>query len=235
MLSGEGYEIEERNVSDAFHASVLESLGFWVPTVVVGARAFPGFPEEALRRELGLPPGEGESLEERLATTLDVLEVVSGMVPHIPDELWEHRLAEERDRPLGQWVWHIFRFVEVVIEGVETGQLDQQSLREMSERKYWTQEREYGRFAEMGGYAESAVERLRRWVESGVREDDGRTVSTPWGDLSVSGVSAHMLRHSATHLYQLVGALEALAPDMKGMPSREVLDSLPFYHTRAAD
>lgn len=229
--------MEERSATDPFHASVLESLGFWVPTVVAHGRAFPGFPEATLASELGLPPPL-KNLEATIAgvgATEDIFRLLLAVVPNLPKSLMDLRLAPERDRPFSQWVWHIFRFGDEVIHASAAGSMPAENLRKMSERKHWSEESAYPSFQAIAAYGEQTLARLSVWRQTLDEAMLEEAVDTPWGILPIDAVVMHLLRHSAIHIRQIVEKLWEIAPDARGLPSEADLANVPEYHTLDRD
>lgn len=238
LLSLHGYQVDIRSISEERNRLEMESLGFtFVPTVKLGDRAFAGFPDEVLLRELGLEV-ERASLNdtlEKLGNTIFVFNVLLEVVPHLPQELWSQQVVEERDRQLGQWVWHIFRFAEEVIEAVEDGHLSREKLLPMAERKYWIQASVFSDFPTIAEYGAGVVQRVRTWSQQLTESALDGTIDTPWGNLTTGGFLDHLHRHSAIHLRQILERVESDLPDFAHVPSDEVMSQIPNFGTLARD
>jgi len=232
LLSREAYNVETRSLEHRQHRDEMAALGYtMVPVVVIDGRHFPGFPDEVLRRGLGLPSIaiNVEDFRMKMKSGLGVLHMVERLVKHIPQELWEERLAPDRDRPLGQWVWHIFHLPEVFLGAVRDGVLGLDALKSATVRQHWYQEPEFPSFEAVASYAWAVIQRLDRWISSVDAHDLSQDIDTPWGLVTVAGALDHVERHSAIHLRQLVSYMKSRDDKFTHLPTDESLKQVPDY------
>ncbi|MQB01881.1 MAG: hypothetical protein GEU78_16650 [Actinobacteria bacterium] len=225
-------------MSEQTNLAEMQDLGFdTVPTVVVDGRAFQAFPDEVLKRELGIPI-ESNSLEialKHLETSAQILAITADVVAALPQSLWSVRLVDNRDRGLGQWSWHIFQFAVECVEGIEGGVLEWEDVRRLAERQYWTDEETYLEFESIARYGKAVVERLSHWSRS--VDDDllSQEMESPWGILSGYGLISHLERHSAIHLRQIVDFVKARVPAYEAFPPVEFMETIPSYGSLKQD
>lgn len=217
----------------------LEALGFdFVPVVVLDGRAMIAFPEGPLRRELGIaaldqPEKRGR---RRVLGTMRSLRLLLAIVPHISDDHWTVQLVTERYRPLGQWVWHIFRFVEEVMQAARDQAIHREQLLRMAERRYWTEEEKYRSFKQIAEYGLGVERSLGVWM----REELPQVVTvevleSPWGRLEMVDLLDQLDRHTASHLWQIIDKLRELDPSFEHLPTDEQMSRVPRYADLAAD
>lgn len=240
MLSQNGYDVEERSVADPDIWAELEALGFdAVPVVVAEGRAFVAFPEEILRRELALPPAAVDLEKARLAVASlsSTLRIAATMTEGIPNDLWDRLIVEKRDRPLGQWVWHIFFFADLCLYAYEKGAIGRSKFDTMVDQSKWLQGKELkplGGFRAIARYGWEVADRIKS-MESIDLEALTTDVHTPFGSFSLGGFIDQALRHTAVHLRQVIARMPAWVPDFASCPSLEEMNEIPSYNTLALD
>lgn len=230
MLSLHGYQIDDRNVARPEYKAELESLGFRaVPVVVADGRTFPGFPEEVITRELGLPAPEVTPERQRrqlelahriLAATLDV-------VAKLPDEHWGDLVSDTRNRTLGHFAWHIFHFAEIIMETADEKTLTWDTFQSSTETQYWDRTAEFPDFASVSAYGREIVERFAAWAQALPDGALTEVVDTCWGRVSLQALVEHIVRHTAVHLRQLLGKLRELRPDAPVRVPEDLLAAVP--------
>jgi len=238
LLSRAGYTVEERTIGEDRGRQELKALGFdFVPVVVIGGRAFAGLPEDALRRELGLPVAElpWDRAKERVESTSFTLRTLLPVVPAIPNESWLVLMEPTRNRPLGQWVWHIFRFVEFVTESAAERKVQVEKLNEMSERRYWRQESQFRTFDDIARYGETMLQHLSDWAAHDLAGILDVPIDSPWGVITVIDLLDHLDRHSAVHFRQLLVKLGELRPDLENPVAPEALARIPTFTSLSRD
>lgn len=220
------------------HLQELRAYGFdSIPTIVLDGRAFPGFPDEVIWRELGIDAEElrdFDALMSHLHEALWCFGVLTDVVvKEIPDSLWSYRVVEERDRPLGQWVWHIFRFVDEILGVPSRGGLSWDDLLPMAELKYWSERDSFPTFSSIQRYGREVVGRLQAFTNGLTPDIAFQSHDTPWGPLPFSALLRHVERHTAVHLRQVISLLnrelgtEVVPPDQ--------LSRIPHYGTLQPD
>lgn len=231
LLSLAGYELEVVNVSDPAGRERFLEAGFSVvPMVVIGGRTIAGWPEVNLRRELGMStvidPSEAQ---RRLKEAQSTLIIAANLCDEIPDSYFNEPVLIERDRPLSQWIWHIFEFPREVMTAASSGVWPQESFAKMSDRDEWERASEYVSFRDISEFGRGVVEILTRWAE---RIDEAlleREIKTPFGVHSVGSLLDHVHRHSAIHFWQLVDRLDVSDSEIsKRIPSTD-LGQVPRY------
>ncbi len=230
MLSLHGYEVDNRNIGRPEYRAELTALGFKaIPVVVVEGRAFPGFPEEVLLRELGLPSAETDRPDERRQLDLarQVLEATLRLVALLPEERWSDLVTPDRDRTLGQWTWHVFRYVENVLEAADEGALPWEKIEPLVERRSWTQGAEFRSFADVSAYGARVADALAAWSRSLPEGGLSRRVDAYWGPSTMRTLVDNTIRHTSVHLRQLRQRLEEWRPDAPDVVSPELLAAMP--------
>lgn len=230
MLSLHGYEVDNRNVGRPEHLSELRALGFEsIPVVVVDGRGFPGFPEEVLLRELGLPPPAGGPLDDRRRLDLvgQVVETAVRLVAQLPETRWSELVTPDRDRALGQWTWHVFRYVENVLEAAEEGELPWRKIEPLVERRTWTRSGDFQSFSAVSAYGGQVAERLRIWSSALPESGLSLEVRAYWGPSTMRTLVDNTIRHTSIHLRQLRLKLQEWRPDAPEVVSAELLAAMP--------
>lgn len=223
LLRELGFEVTALSVQDRANFEAMEKLGFdSVPTILIGDKAFAGFPDEVIYRELGLEslrPMDFDGLVAELDTAAWCLAIFSErVVPRIPDDLWYWRLVPERDRPLGQWVYHVFRFANEVINTLDRGFLTWGHLKPGRELEFFEERDSFSTFSAIAVFGREVKSRFSAMMGTLTPEVAFQEVGTPWGELPVSALFRHVSRHTATHMAQTVGFLREKL-------GQEVLDS----------
>jgi hypothetical protein len=231
--------LDERNVFRPEYKAELLALGFeFIPVVVIRGRAFAAFPEDLLRREVGLPPRPSRSgtAHQTIESAVSSLRILLGVVRHIPDEYWGLRLLPDRDRSLGQWVWHIFEIPLEFMNACERRTLRVEDIQRTVERKYWAQEREFLTFEAIAKYGANAVDRVENWASNRLDHVIDGTIDSIWGSITTVDLLDQLDRHSAVHLRQVVDKLtELMGVNFVGRPAPEVLARVPQFVSLKAD
>jgi len=178
----------------------LMALGFRsVPVTVIGGQAIRGFKPNLVSRALGLGLGVSAlGLDETIPLLGRTLEAVERAARQIPDDKLNWT-APGRDRPMSEFVYHIFAEAESRSAVLETGE-------------YSHEGHEKGRFYEsfqgIADYGAGVVERYRAWAS---RQDVEALCLTPAGgpDNRSPGERLDVLTgHTIQHLRQIYWVLE---------------------------
>jgi hypothetical protein len=108
----------------------------------------------------------------------------------------EHRI---KDMALRDFVYHIFRFVEIFIEGARKGAVRQDPLHPL----FLAEGPQFTSVAMLAGYADEVVEQFRAWSEEThdwQQEVDGAF----YGIVPLERLFEEVLQHSSHHLRQFV-------------------------------
>lgn len=220
------------------HLRELHSYGFdSIPMIVLEGRAFPGFPDEVVWRELGIDPEQLRDFDALLGSLHEALwcfgVLTDVVVSQIPDFLWSYRVVEGRYRPLGQWVWHIYAFADEILRVPSREGLSWEDLLPMAELTYWTERDKFPTFSSIREYGQGAVSRFQEFTNELRPEVAFASYDTPWGPLPLSALLRHVERHTAIHLRQVISLLNREL----GIPvvSPEQLERIPHYGTLTAD
>jgi len=230
LLSLHGYQIDDRNVARPEYRSELEALGFRaVPVVVADGRTFPGFPEEVITRELGLPAPEAtpERQRRQLELTHRILAATVDVVAQLPDERWGDLVAEHRNRSLGHFAWHMFHFAEIIMETAEEKTLTWDKFHSSTETQYWDRSGDFPNFASVATYARGVVERFGVWSEALPEGALMEVMDTCWGRVTLHALIDNTVRHTAVHLRQLLSRLAEWQPDASVRVPSDLLAAVP--------
>jgi hypothetical protein len=215
LLGEAGYEVDERPVNLAENRASLTTRGFdSVPVVVVGGKAFPGFPRRSLLKGLGLAAAESSPAEalRGLSATLDDLEQLAGGLPSLSQELWPEQaytLNPERDHTLGHLAWSIFRFVELTREAPARAGLPWSELVDSTELRHWRRRPEFASFADVSAYGRAELDAGRRWAALLRPSDLAQLLDTPWGRIDLRSLIEILGEHSQIKVKRLKEARAA--------------------------
>lgn len=175
-----------------------------VPAVVRGERAVEGWNPRAVAELLGLPyaPAERLSHEELFERLERILAAAERAIRQVPVDKLELK-SPDRDRPVRQLGYHIFRLAAAFPDGVEQDRLPYEWLVEPAPP-------DLGDGEAIARYGEGVRSRLRDWFS---RADPGvyaRTVTTYYGPQSVHELLERTTWHAAQHLRQLYAFLERM-------------------------
>ena len=192
-----------------------------VPAVVRGERRVEGWNPRAVALLLGVPYLEAGRLSPvELFARLDrILAAAQRAIRQVPDDKLEMK-SPDRDRPVRQLGYHIFRLSAAFPDGVEQDQFPYEWLVEPVPRELRDGEA-------IARYGEAVRARLSDWSS---RADAGvytRSVTTYYGPQSAHELLDRTVWHAAQHLRQLYAflAMMGVAPedplteaDLKGLP-----------------
>lgn len=228
MLASWGVEFEAVNVEANPQAMAeLRRVGVsTVPAVVRDERAVEGWNPRAVAELLGVPYVPDERLSPaELAERLDrILRAAQRAIRQVPADKLELR-SPDRDRPVRQLGYHIFRLSAAFPDGMEQDRFPYAWLVEPPPPEIADGEA-------IARYGEGVRSRLREWL---ARADGGvyaRAVTTYSGPQSVHDLLERTTWHAAQHLRQLYAFLEMMGippdrplgeEDFKGLPLPEQL------------
>jgi hypothetical protein len=195
-----------------------------VPAVAVGSRVVHGWNPKGVAELVGIPYAEPERLSPvELAARLDtILAAAQRAIRQVPDDKLGMK-SPDRDRPVRQLGYHIFRLSLAFRDAMEQGQLPEAWLQEEAPP-------EITDAAVIARYGQTVRERLAEWL---ARPDgcDG-VINTYYGAQSGEELLDRTVWHAAQHLRQLYAFLEMMGiqPDQplgdeafKGLPLPEAL------------
>jgi len=216
LLSRSGYVVEDRPVDVPANRQALIELGYLsVPVVEVAGRAFPGFPLRSLTVNLGLARARfsPKATVRTLGSSLDALEIVSGLLTELPPAMWSEQaypLQPGRDHTFGHFVWGMFRFLELTLSAPQRGGLLWEELQDSVQVSDWRSAARYQSFADVGDYAQPLLVRGRRWQNSLAAEEMRAPLTTPWGALELHVLIGILAEHTdikRTHLLKRLGRM----------------------------
>ena len=232
MLSQNGFEVEDRSAAEPIHRAELEALGYQsAPVIVLGSRIFAGFPEENVRREIGLPAADFtyESTLVKLRSALAMLRHMREVTAAIPDRFWWEQMYANRDHPLGHFVWSIYRFVRLVIETPAKGEFAYADLKPSLLRTDWPEEEKFRTFAALTSFADEMIAELAAWERTLTPESLDSEVDTPWGRVSMHSLIGILNEHTSLKFSLLFPKLAALDPDFPLLPTADLLRRFPAF------
>ncbi|MFQ5898562.1 MAG: DinB family protein [Candidatus Methylomirabilia bacterium] len=197
-----------------------------VPAVLTGERAVEGWSPRAVAELLGVPYAEPERLlPALLLERLDrILAGAQRAIRQVPVEKLELK-SPDRDRPVRQLGYHVFRLSAAFVDGVEQNQYPYEWLVEPVPP-------ELGDGEAIARYGERVRSRLREWRARAESAVYARPVTTYYGAQTVHELLERTTWHAAQHLRQLYAFLgmmdvqpdEPLGDeDFKGLPLPEAL------------
>lgn len=226
MLSSWGLEFEAVNVEgNPVTLEELRSLGVTlVPAVAVGAKVVHGWNPKGVAELVGIPYAEPERLSPaELAARLDVtLVATQRAIRQVPDDKLGMK-SPDRDRPVRQLGYHVFRLSLAFRDAMEQGQLPEAWLQEEAPP-------EITDGTAIARYGQTVRERLAEWLARPAR--CAGVVNTYYGAQSGTELLERTVWHAAQHLRQLYAFLEMMGiqPDQplgdeafKGLPLPDAL------------
>ena len=199
MLSSLGAEFEAVNVEG--NPAALELLrrlgGLKVPVVTRGDRYVHGWNPKGVAELLGVPYTEpGRLSPGELADRLDrILTAAQRAIRQVPTEKLEMK-SPDRDRPVWQLGYHVFRLSAAFSDAVEQERLPYEWLIETAPAGM----RDADAIAR---YGESVRERLRDWFERAPAALFEGVVNTYYGAQTAHELLERTAWHAAQHLRQL--------------------------------
>lgn len=230
MLSLNGYEIDDKNVAIPENRAEIEALGFdAVPVVAVEGKAFEAFPDEVIIRNLGLEaaPVSLEQQRAQMALAVRVLESTRNVVAALPDSCWGEPVSDLRNRTLGHFAWHLFRFAEIMMETADEKILPWDKLQECAETPYWTEAGRFPTFAAISSYARKVTDRFASWTPTLSEAALAEEMDTCWGRISLRSLLSYIVRHTGVHLRQLLQRVREIKPEACSLVPEEVLAKIP--------
>lgn len=183
----------------------LRSLGLRaVPVTVVGERAVVGFNPQELARLLGLRPLEPAPTAGSPERFRRVLPAAVRAVRQLPDECLP-LASPDRGRTLRELAYHIFAYLELVMEAGRTGRLDEEAI-----LRYEEGSRPFTSSAALARYGAGVVERFLFWLEGLTPRERERPVDAYYGRVPLSQALDLALGHTAHHLRQLYELLRGM-------------------------
>lgn len=203
MLSSLGAEFEAVNVEG--NPEVQELLrrlgGLAVPVVTRGDRYVHGWNPKGVAELLGVPYAEpGRLSPGELADRLDrILAAAQRAIRQVPTEKLEMK-SPDRDRPVRQLGYHLFRLSAAFPAAVEQDRLPYEWLTEPVPAGMRDAEA-------IARYGETVRERLRDWLGRAPAELFERVVNTYYGPQTAHELLERTTWHAAQHLRQLYAFL----------------------------
>jgi hypothetical protein len=224
LLASWGVAFEAVNVDDSPAARAeLERLGVpLVPAVALGERAVHGWNPEAYARLLGVDYRRPARLAPaELAARLDrIVEAAAGLVAALPDTALGFT-PPERDRPLGDLAYHLFRVAASFPDALEQGALPEAWFQE-------TRPAALDGAAALAAHGRAVRERLRRWFAAAPAVTDERVVAVYYGPQGAHELLERTTWHAAQHLRQLWDLAARLGIEPPEPLPAEALAGLPL-------
>ena len=187
-----------------------------MPVTVINGKGIAGFRTNELSKALKL----GQESEPRdPSETLPLLVRIAGAVERalrqMPDDKLDYR-APDRDRPMREFGYHIFRMIQRTIQGVETGvfALEDQATMDLPGRSYES-------FAQIADYGAEVAAELREWAADAdrdtLRQSRGEGMRTGAEQLDL------IAGHTTQHLRQLYFVLRSF-----GIEPEDPMDDSEF-------
>lgn len=188
-------------------ADDLRALGLrTVPVTVIGDRAIVGFRPQELSEALNLgvavdrrDPSETLPLLDRL------LVAVQRAVQQMPDEKLDF-YAPDRERPMREFGYHIFRRISIVMEGMDTGTFPVEDVSAEQLRPYQS-------FKDIAKFGRQVIERYRAWAArqdlEALRHPPPPGFQLRYGADNGADLLDVNAQHTTHHLRQLYFALES--------------------------
>jgi len=223
LLSSLGAEFEAVNVEG--NPAALELLqrlgGLKVPVVTRGDRYVRGWNPKGVAELLGVPYTEpGRLSPGELAERLDrILAAAQRAIRQVPTEKLEMK-SPDRDRPLRELGYHVFRLSAAFPDAVEHDRLPYEWLTEPAPAGMRDAEA-------IARYGQTVRERLRDWLSRAPANVFERVVNTYYGPQTAHELLERTAWHAAQHLRQLYVFLGWMGvtpehpltdPDFAGLP-----------------
>ncbi|MFQ5521046.1 MAG: DinB family protein [Candidatus Methylomirabilia bacterium] len=192
----------------------------------MGDRVVEGWRPRAVAELVGVPYAEPEWLAPAvLFERLDkILAAAQRAIRQVPVDKLEMK-SPDRDRPVRQLGYHVFRLSAAFTEGVEQNRYPYEWLVEPIPPELSDGEA-------IAAYGESVRSRLRQWHAKAATAVYARPVTTYYGMQSVHELLERTAWHAAQHLRQLYAFLGMMGiepdrplgeEDFKGLPLPEAL------------
>ena len=192
-----------------------------VPAVVRDGRAVEGWNPRAVAELVGVPYREPERLSPaELSARLDrILSAAQRAIRQVPDDKLEMK-SPDRDRPVRQLGYHIFRLSAAFPDGVEQDRFPYEWLVEPVPPEI----RDGDAIAR---YGDGVRSRLSDWFSRADANVYAKPVTTYYGPQSAHELLERTVWHAAQHLRQLYAFLEQMGvtptnplteADFKGLP-----------------
>ncbi len=180
----------------------MRSLGVrTVPLTVIGDQKILGFRPNDLSEALGLGVAAApREPSETLPLIGRIIGAVHRAVGQMPDDKLDFK-APDRDRPMREFAYHIFRNIQSVMRAVETGvfPMEDQAKQDLPGRSYES-------FLEIARFGEGVLEEYRAWVPN---QDMDALNAPPAPGLRSGAEQLDLIAgHSTQHLRQLYYVLE---------------------------
>ena len=198
-----GVEFENRDIEN--HPGALEELRALgvrtVPLTVIGDQRILGFRpndlSEALRLGVAADPRDPS---ETLPLIGRIIGAVHRAVGQMPDDKLDFK-APDRDRPMREFAYHIFRNIQRVMHAIDTGvfPMEDQAKQDLPGRSYES-------FQEIARFGDGVMEEYRAWVPN--QEVDALKAPPAPGLRSGAEQLDLIAGHSTQHLRQLYYVLQ---------------------------
>jgi hypothetical protein len=168
-----------------------------VPAVIVGDRAVHGWNPAGYAELVGVEYRPAVKLEPRvLAARLDrILATTEALMRRIPNERMEWT-PPERNRPLADLGFHVFRLSLGFIEGMDSGAFPASVHAELAPGDLRTGDG-------LARYGALARARIAGWFEGAGADEFARVVEAYWGPIGAHDFLERTTWHAAQHLRQL--------------------------------
>jgi hypothetical protein len=219
VLSSLGVEFDAVNVEG--NPAALEALGrmggLRVPVVVRGDRSVHGWNPKAVAELVGVPYAEPARLSPAaLAERLDrILAGAQRAIRQVPRDKLEMK-SPDRDRPVRQLGFHIFRLSAAFADALEQDRLPEEWLTEPMPA-------DMGDAEAIARYGEAVRERLRHRPEQADPKLFEQVINTYYGPQTAHQLLERTAWHAAQHLRQLYAFLGWM-----GIPPRDPLTDADF-------
>jgi len=204
----------ERDVErDPTAVEELRALGLRVvPVTMAGGQVVVGFNPRELARALGVRAVEPAPTRDLVGKFRRVLPAVVRAVRQVPDDRLSFT-SPDRNRTMREFAYHIFAYLELVMEAGRTARFDERGILQYEEGS-----RRFTSAGAIADYGEETARRFLGWLESLTPRDLERPVDAYYGRVALSQALDLALGHSAHHLRQLYDLLRRM-----GVEPREPL------------
>ena len=181
----------------------LRALGFrTVPVTVIDGKGIAGFRPNELSKALELgkvialrDPSETLPLLERIVTS------VQRAIRQMPDDKLDYK-APDRDRPMREFGYHIFRMMQRTMKAIETGVFPSEDQATMD-----LPGRSFKSFHEIADFGETVIKEYRGWMS---KQDIEALKESPGEGLRSGAEQLDLIAgHTTQHLRQLYFVLES--------------------------